>query len=67
MLPKRYWLFGVVSIVVMLMLSDFAGRYDQKLGEMLSMDMVFTPLVIIMMIAIDACYQLLKWAWNKKM
>jgi len=67
LLPKRYWIYGVVSIVLIGMLSDFAGKYDQKLGEMLSMDMIFTPLVIIMMIAIDACYQLLKWAWNKKM
>jgi len=66
LLPKRYWIYGVVSIVLIGMLSDFAGKYDQKLGEMLSMDMVFTPLVIIIMVAIESCYQLLKWLGNKK-
>ena len=66
MLPKRYWIYGVVSIVLIGMLSDFAGKYDQKLGGMLSMDMVFTPLVIIMMVAIESCYQFSKWMGNKK-
>ncbi|WP_110955622.1 hypothetical protein [Anaerosinus massiliensis] len=67
MLPKRYWLFGIVSIGIMGILSDFAEKYDQKFGEILSMDMVFTPMVIIMMLIIDGCYQLFKCIRTKKL
>lgn len=62
---KRYWIFGMISIGVIAALSDFAGKYDQKLGEILSMDMVFTPLVIILLLTIEGFYQLLKWGCKR--
>ena len=64
-MPKRYWIFGIISIGLIAVLSDFAGKYDQRLGEILSMDMVFTPLVVIMIITIEGFYQLLKWGCKR--
>ncbi|MBP2630466.1 MAG: hypothetical protein H6Q70_1094 [Firmicutes bacterium] len=64
-MPKRYLILGSVSIGLIAELSDLSGKYDQKLGEILSMDMVFTPLVIITIITIEGCYQLFKWGCKK--
>ena len=62
---KRYWIFGIISIGLVAVFSDFAGKYNQKLEEILSMDMVFTPLVIMMILIIEGFYQLLKWGCKR--
>jgi ABC-type molybdate transport system permease subunit len=65
-MPIRYIVIGALSVIMVIVLSKTAGKYNQRVEEILSMDMVFTPVVFCMMVILEAVYQTLYWFCRRK-
>lgn len=61
----KYWILGGVSAIIVWIISNIAGNYDERLKEILSSHMVFVPLVFVGMIIIEGSYHLFKWIYRK--
>ncbi len=57
-MPVRYIVMGVLAVVIQLAFAETAGKYNQRLGEILSMDMVFIPVAFCIMIVLEGVYQM---------
>jgi len=65
-MPTRYLVIGIISIVFGIILSEIAGKYNQRMGEILSMDMVFVPVAFCIMVILEGLYQAIYWYCKKE-
>jgi hypothetical protein len=57
-MPVRYIVMGVFAVVIQFAFAEIVGKYNQKFSEILSMDMVFVPVVFCIMIVLEGVYQM---------
>lgn len=53
-------MFSAISLIAVWMFSDFIGTYDERWKEIVSMNMVAAPLIVILSVVLESFYQYIK-------
>lgn len=61
----RTCIYGVISIILLCIITDIIGNYSEKMEEALSMNMIFTPLAIILTAILEGCHYIIKQMYIK--
>lgn len=61
----RFMVFIGISTVVVCLIANIAGSYDEKLKELVLSYGVFSILDLIILLILEGCYQSFKWICKK--
>lgn len=62
----RYWVWFIMSIIILSNLRDFISIYcSERMNELFHMGMITNPILVVCVFLLEGVYQLLKWGYKK--